>query len=83
MSLTWGQDHAEIIKLVPLHTTSNFVATPHIDTDDTIMVFDLHGFAQMQPSAALKHNGQWLMERAAKGRRRLAAQPTAPSLGCP
>lgn len=61
---------------------TNSVAAPFVHTDGrTLLAFNSQGNAGSQTDAVMQRNGKRLVELAAEVRRRLAAEPPAPSLG--
>lgn len=62
--------------------TTNSVAVPFVHTDGrTLMAFNSQANATQQTMQAMERNGRRLVELAAEVRRRLAVEPSTPSLG--
>lgn len=62
--------------------TTNSVAVPYLDADGhTLMAFNSQASADTQTQAVMERTGKRLLEMAEEVRRRVAAQPPAPSLG--
>lgn len=62
--------------------STNSVAVPFVHTDGrTLMAFNSQANATQQTMQAMERNGRRLVELAAEVRRRLAVEPSTPSLG--